>query len=86
MKKEYKKPIALVENFEMDEFIAGACRDAGKGIYDAPKMIGSTIDDCPVDKNGTIYFSAYCATLDSGINTFDYAACYQGILGAYFSS
>lgn len=86
MKKEYTKPIALIENFEMDEFIAGACRDAGKDIYNAPKNIGLNIENCIVDEGGTIYFSAYCKEEYDGLNIFDYDTCYQGILGTYFGS
>ena len=81
MKKEYKKPIALVENFEMDEFIVGACRDAGKDIFDAPTIIGSTINKCTVIEGGFTYFSTQCK-----VNTFKYDTCYQGILGKYFAS
>lgn len=86
MKKEYKKPIALIENFEIDEFVAGACRDAGKEIYQKPSIMNSNIKDCAFDEGGTIYFSGYCGGLDGGVDVFKYDTCYQGILGKYFAS
>ena len=89
MKKEYTKPIALIENFEMNEFIAGACTDAGKNIYKKPSGMNMNIDSCLYEdpENGETYFSQNCLSIDGGYNVFDdYETCYQGILGGNFAS
>lgn len=85
MKKEYTKPIALIENFEVNEFIAGDCSDGKKGIYDVPGNLHYSLKDCEIDEGGTIYFASHCADLE-GENVFEQSTCYQQILGAFFAS
>lgn len=85
MKKEYTKPVALIENFEMNEFIAGSCSDGGKLVYKDLSVLNSTLQLCAIEKNGNILFVSYCATID-GQDVSDYSTCYDGYLGGYFAS
>ena len=88
MKKEYIKPSIIIENFEVNEFIAGACAEQGRSPIDITTIINSTLEGCMLDDgSGTFMFSSYC--LDNGgingmIDNVD--ACYQGIMGLHFNS
>ena len=54
MKKEYSKPIVVVESFEISEFVAGDCtKDVGFGDTGASKMC-SILD---IDTGYTVFNS-----------------------------
>lgn len=90
MKKKYIKPQVNIENFEVKEFVAGAC--AGKTII----KINLTLDNCAYQSpSGAILLSAYCATLKGGVNIYgpsnpngsDHAmVCYHSATDFYFNS
>lgn len=71
MKKKYIKPEILIENFEVNEFIAGAC--AGKNII----SINTSIYGCAYNSpGGEILLSSYCTGQtdiagEPGINVFE---------------
>lgn len=90
MKKKYVKPAVLIENFEVNEFIAGACSENGK-LGPIPEdirkyMNQSSIYACVLDDgSGKFVFSDNC--LDVGGEDLSHKDdCYQAIIGMYLNS
>lgn len=89
MKKIYIKPQVNIENFEVKEFVAGAC--AGKTII----KINTTLDGCAYySPSGAILLSAFCEKQGgeniygpSNPNGSDHAMiCYHSATERYFNS
>lgn len=89
MKKEYSKPIAVIQNMTVNSFVAGACMDAGAFVINFNEDSCTFIDD----ESGMMFFSAQCDTDDGfGVNIVNpnpespYAQlCYHRPLDSAFS-
>lgn len=83
MKKIYCKPKAIVEIFQVNEYIAGSCGDK--------ILVPFAIDACSVELGDDIFFSQFCQDI-GGINVVDPGnggnICYQGPVNEsnFFSS
>lgn len=87
MKKEYIKPSVVIENFKVNEFIAGACSEEQGKTNQLPDSIKNNMNSASVyscmliDNGGNRIFYTNCKTDMS-----DYDTCYQGIITTYFNS
>lgn len=90
MKCEYKKPIIVIEDFKVNEFIAGACADANKTVV----SFHGVANQCELqDDGGFTYYSGYCAKPPFGFdvdapNSTDpnVKVCYHAPFELYFQS
>ena len=62
MKKEYSKPLAIIQNMTVNSFVAGACMDAGAAVIDFGE------EDCYYESaNGWVFFSYQCESEEFGM-------------------
>lgn len=89
MKKEYTKPSVIIENFKVNEFIAGACKAAGKEILPSSikdNLNSSSVHSCIMDDGGGQFvFDDNCYEA-GGMDGINKESCYQGIIGMYLNS
>ena len=83
MKKEYKKPIAVVESFQLDAAIAGSCKEDADALGKKYEKLNYSPDSCTF--LGEFFGDGNCQTDLTGEIQGDLndTVCYHGPLEGY---
>lgn len=78
MKKEYKKPIAVIETFQLDAAVAGSCKEDAETLGEDYEKLGYAPDSC-VWCDGAAFNHSNCQldVTGSGGDSND-SVCYHG--------
>ena len=91
MKLEYEKPVVIVEDYQIKEFVAGACRDNDKTVvsFHGESNYCSIVDD----GMGVTFYGTYCKELTNGMDVNgphpsdpNTTLCYHGVFNLFFQS
>lgn len=80
MKKEYKKPIVVIETFQLDAAIAGSCKEDAEALNKKYEKLGFSPDSCTF--MGGEFFNSFNCQMDltgEGGDSND-TVCYHGPL------